>query len=154
MTKNLFLDFFREIRRSANRFISILCIVAIGVALFTGLLSSAPDMEYTIDDYYDDYNIMDIQVLSTLGLNADDIAAIEGLEVVDKVQAGYFTDALTTINGYEVAIRMHSLPTGYLYNGEDCINEINIVKGRLPQAANEIVIEDCLNYDYGFKVGD
>lgn len=154
MTKNLFLDFFREIRRSANRFISILCIVAIGVALFTGLLSSAPDMEYTIDDYYDQYNIMDIQVLSTLGLNDDDIAEIEGLDVVDKVQPGYFTDALATIDGYEVAVRLHSMPTSHLTEGEECINDVNIIRGRLPENENELVIEDNLNYDYGFKVGD
>lgn len=156
MTKNLLLDFWREIRRSANRFISILCIVAIGVALFTGLLSSAPDMEYTIDKYYDEFNIMDIQILSTLGLTQDDIDEIAALDVVEDVQAGYFTDALASIGGREVVFRVHSMPTSHLYDGQPCINEVDLVgkDSRMPQNPNEIVVEDCLNYDYGIKVGD
>lgn len=154
MTKDLFLDFKREIRHSLNRFLSILCIVAIGVAFFAGLKSSAPDMKGTMDNYYDQYNIMDLQVLSTLGLTADDIEAMRQVDGVENVQAGYFTDALATVDGSELVFRLHSMPESYIKDGTDCINEVKVVEGRLPQAENEIVIEDCLNVDYNLNVGD
>ena len=86
MTKNLILDFIREIRHSLNRFISIICIVSIGVAVFAGLRSAPKDMSYTMDKYYDTYNIMDLQVLSTLGLTDKDIEAIRAVEGVKQVQ--------------------------------------------------------------------
>ena len=42
-------DFFMEIRKSLNRFISIFFIVALGVAFYSGIQASAPDMRYTGD---------------------------------------------------------------------------------------------------------
>ncbi|MGN0474741.1 MAG: hypothetical protein ACI4IJ_06600, partial [Acutalibacteraceae bacterium] len=75
MTKSLFKDLIREIWKSKNRFVSILCIVAIGVSFFAGLKSAAPDMAYTIDNYFDEYNVQDLQIISPLGLTEEDIQA-------------------------------------------------------------------------------
>ena len=60
-------DTLREIRKSLGRFFSIFAIVAIGVAFFAGVKASAPIMKSTADSYFDDYNLMDIRLLSTLG---------------------------------------------------------------------------------------
>ena len=54
-------DIFREIKISLGRFLSILCIVAIGVAFFAGIKASAPDMKNSADMYFDTYNVQDIQ---------------------------------------------------------------------------------------------
>ena len=150
MTKNLIKDFLREIKSSANRFLSILLIVAIGVACFVGLKSAAPDMMYTMDSYFDDYNIMDIQVISTLGLTDEDLDAIAEVDGVKAVQGGYFADALTTINSSEFVFRIHSIPQAYLEGDTTTINQLNIVSGRMPEADNEIVIE--LNKSLGLDV--
>ena len=56
-----------EIRRSPGRFLSIFLIVAIGVAFFSGIRATEPDMRYTADAYSDKYQLMDLQVISTLG---------------------------------------------------------------------------------------
>ena len=154
MTKGLIKDFKREIRKSLNRFISILCIVAIGTAFFVGLKSSAPDLSYTMDDFYDRYNIMDMEVFSTLGLTEDDINVIREQEYVDQVQPAYFTDALTYINGSEFVFRLHSLPAGYREDPGAFINQVNVVEGRLPVGAGEIVVEDSLNMKLGIEIGD
>lgn len=69
-------DFYMEIRRSMGRFLSIFFIVAIGCAFFSGIRSSEPDMRYSGDAYFDAKNLMDIQVVSTMGLTDDDLAAI------------------------------------------------------------------------------
>ena len=38
-------DFYMEIRKSPGRFLSILFIVALGVAFFSGIRASEPDMK-------------------------------------------------------------------------------------------------------------
>ena len=77
MKKSLLKDSFREIVKSPNRFLSIFLIVALGTAFFSGVKAAAPDMKNTADIYYDDYNLMDIRILSTMGLTDDDMEAIE-----------------------------------------------------------------------------
>ena len=69
-------DFFREIRGSFNRYLSILLIVALGVAFYAGVRSAEPDMKLSADALYDAQNMMDLRVLSELGLTEDDIACL------------------------------------------------------------------------------
>ena len=57
-------EFWMEIRKSKSRFISILLIVALGVAFFSGIQASSPDMRYSGDAYYDESSLMDIKAVS------------------------------------------------------------------------------------------
>lgn len=154
MTRNLFIDFLRTIRYSLNRFLSILAIVAIGVAVFAGLRSSAPDMMYTMDRFYDDNNVMDVQIMSTLGLTKEDIEVIRNVEGVEAVQPGYFKDALSNTTGSELVFRLHSIPQGYASDPDKFINKLIVKEGRLPEKPDEIVLEKSLNFSVGFKLGD
>ena len=47
-----------EIRRSKARFLSIFFIVALGVAFFSGIQASSPDMRYSGDAYYDENSLI------------------------------------------------------------------------------------------------
>ena len=87
-------DFYMEIRRSPGRFLSIFLIVAIGVAFFSGIRATEPDMRYTADAYSDKYQLMDLQVISTLGLTGEDQKALEQVEGIEKVEPGYSVDVL------------------------------------------------------------
>ena len=69
-------DLFREIGRNKGRFLSVLFIVMLGAAFFSGIRSSKNDMRQSADTYYDDVNFMDIKVISTLGLTEDDLEDI------------------------------------------------------------------------------
>ena len=64
-----------------GRFLSIFFIVAIGVAFFSGIRSSEPDMRLSGDAYFDEKNLMDLQIISTLGLTKDDVDAIRQVKV-------------------------------------------------------------------------
>ena len=44
-------DFFREIKYTLNRYVSILLIVALGVAFLAGIRATCPDMKLTLDHY-------------------------------------------------------------------------------------------------------
>ena len=82
-------DFVRDIKNSKGRFISILLIVALGVAFFAGIKDAPLVMKKTSDSYYDDYNLMDIRITSTLGLTDDDVDAIKKINKVDGIKGTY-----------------------------------------------------------------
>ena len=64
----LLTDAFREVKNTRSRFFSILILAALAVAFLSGIKITAPDMQYTADNFYDKQNVMDGYVLSTLGL--------------------------------------------------------------------------------------
>ena len=61
-------DFVRDILKCKGRFLSIMAIVALGVAFFSGVKSAPLVMKNSSDKYYDNYNLMDVRLVSTLGL--------------------------------------------------------------------------------------
>ena len=79
MAKSLTKDTFRDIKKSFGRFFSILMICALGVAFFVGIKSAPISMEKTVDQYYDDYHMMDLRLVSTLGFTEDDVEALRKL---------------------------------------------------------------------------
>lgn len=151
MKKALWKDFLREIRISFARFISILVIVFIGVAFFAGVKATATDMKHSVDLYYDEYNMMDIRVLSTLGITEEDIDAIKQLESIEKVQPGYFCDVAVTIQSTEFIYKVHSLSSD---NDDNNLNRIRITEGRYPENSGECIIEDSSIIELGLGIGD
>lgn len=155
MKKALSKDIVRDIKKSRGRFISILCIVALGVAFFSGIKISPIDMKKTADKYYDDYNLMDIRVLSTLGLTDEDVKAVREIDGVEGVFPTYSIDALTNYKTQEIALRIHGLPLDLIKNdSDDYINRVNLVEGRLPEKSGEAVIERNKMDELNFSVGD
>ena len=136
-------DTFREIKKSKGRFISILIIIALGVAFFVGVKSAPMVMKATADKYYDDYNLMDIRVISTLGLTNDDIDAIRQVEGVEGALGTYSKDVVLNHDSREFVLKTHSLDLDSLEeNDENYINRVNVIEGRLPQKSGEVVIEN------------
>ena len=70
MSASLLTDILRAIRKSFNRFVSIIAIVALGAGFFVGVRVTAPSMRKTAQEYFRDNNLMDLRVLSTAGLTA------------------------------------------------------------------------------------
>lgn len=150
MKKSLWKDFLREIWKSKSRFISIYAIVFIGVAFFSGIKATAPDMKHSMDNYYDQYNLMDIRIMSTLGLTDDDISAIENSDGVKHVQTGYFSDVVTVIDSSQLVVKIHSIPK----EKEDSINQFKLTKGRYPENPGEAILEDSDILGFDLDIGD
>ena len=132
MKKALRKNFYMEIRHSLGRFLSIFFIVAIGCAFFSGIRASEPDMRYSGDAYFDEKNLMDIQVMSTMGLTEDDLDAIRAVDGVLDAEGSYATDVLCTIRGNQVAVHVMAL--------QDKMNQVQLEDGRLPEKENECVL--------------
>ena len=106
MKKALLKNSFKEIKTSYKRFISILLIALLGVGFFAGLRATSPDMVDTIDKYYKEQNVYDIQIMSTLGLTNSDIDAIKNIENVENVYGTYSEDILVKVNNKELVSKI------------------------------------------------
>lgn len=139
-------DFYMEIRRSLGRFMSIFFIVAIGCAFFSGIRASEPDMRYSGDAYFDDKNMMDIEVISTMGLTDDDLQAIEDAGGVAAVEGSYSVDVLCSEGDNQIAVHVMSLLPE--------MNQVQLEGGRLPEAEDECAVDvDYLN-ESSLEIGD
>lgn len=146
MKTALFKNFIREIKYSWSRFFSIATIVALGVAFFAGIRATSPDMVLTADSYFDSSNLMDIRVLSTWGLENEDIAALKSIEEIKEIEPGYSADLFGSINDDRYLLKAMSLP--------ESINTVELEEGRLPQNDTECVIDSQLLYNNNFQIGD
>lgn len=139
-------DFYMEIRRSLGRFLSIFFIVAIGCAFFSGIRSSEPDMRYSGDVYLDKRNLMDIKVVSTMGLTEDDLKAIEEVDGVEYAEGGYSSDVLFAQGDNKVVVHVMAL--------QPTMNQVTVERGRLPENGDECVIDEDYLAESGLEIGD
>lgn len=135
-------DFYMEIRKSPGRFLSILFIVALGVAFFSGIRASEPDMRLTGDAYFDESNLMDIKALSTYGVTQDDVDAISKIDGVEHAEGAYSADFMQIVDKKQKVLHMISL--------QDEMNQVKLSDGQMPQKAGECLADQ----DAGYKVGD
>ena len=139
-------DFFMEIKTSFGRFMSIFFIVAIGVAFFSGIRATEPDMRYSGDAYFDEKKLFDIQVISTLGLTEDDVRALKKVDGVERAEYGYSVDALCLANDSQQAVHIMSILQD--------MNLLTVEEGRLPEKKDECVVDVDYLGTSGYRIGD
>lgn len=139
-------DFYMEVRTSLNRFLSIFMIVALGVAFFAGLRATDPDMRITADNYFDLSNLMDIRILSTMGLTDGDVQAIAEVEGVKEVEPSYSTHVVCNVDGNELVLEVLS--------ATERLNQITVSEGRMPRSESEVLVDDFFITSTGYKLGD
>lgn len=141
-------DTWREIKNTRSRFLSLFLLSALAVAFLAGLRTTAPDMKHTADDYYDRAHLMDVRVLSTLGLTEEDIEALSAVSGVERAEGAWYVDATVRAeDGGTPIVRLHSL-------SERDINVPQLVEGRYPEADTECVVEEALLTMAGLSLGD
>ena len=143
--KALLKDTFKEIKKSYKRFISILMMALLGVGFFAGLRASSPDMVDSIDTYYKNQNVYDIEVMSTLGLTDADIEALSNIENVENVYGTYSRDGLIQTNDKEIVSKILCV---------DDVNQPVLVEGNMPENIDECVVEKSFLEGTGKKIGD
>ena len=117
----------------------------LGVGFFAGIRASSPDMVDTLDTYYKNQNVYDIQVVSTLGLTNDDIDAISKVENVEHVDGSFETDGQIEIENKEVIAKVMSLNN---------FNTPVLIECSLPSAQNECAVEPNFLLANNKKIGD
>ncbi|MCU9816421.1 hypothetical protein [Paraclostridium sp. AKS73] len=110
MRNPLFKDTFREIKKSRVEFYLFFAIITLGVSFFTGIKVASPVMEVTADKYYDQNDLMDLTVVSNLGLTDKDINSISKIDGISNVYPTYSKEVLTSIGTNQLALKVHGLP--------------------------------------------
>lgn len=153
MVSPFFKHALREMKATFGKFFSIFSIVAIGVAFFSGVKAAVPVMEHSADVYYDDYHLMDLRLLSTLGFDQDDIQAIREVTGVEGVFATHSMDVLTTVDNEQLVLKVHGLPIAS-NDDKDYVNQVRLIDGRLPEQSGECVIEENKLRASKLRIGD
>lgn len=126
----------RKIKKSFGRYLSLVIIILLGVGFYTGITTSIPDIKDKQKEYYDEMNLADLKLTSTLGFTEEDISAMQ-LTGVTQTLGSYSKDVLIG----EESIRIHAI--------EEKINKTKLITGRNPKKENE-----CLADAAHYKVGD
>ena len=146
MKKALHKEFWMEIRKSRARFISIFLIVTLGVAFFSGIQATAPDMRYSGDAFYDDSRLMDLKVIGTMGLTDDDLEALEALDGIEAVEGAWYADVFCGEHDQQKVVHVESLNT--------LVNQLSVDEGRLPEKADECFLDDAFASSQNLNIGD
>ena len=145
MKKVLLKDSIKEIKNTYKRFISILLMAFLGVGFFAGLRAASPDMIDTFNQFYEDNQVYDIQIISTLGLTEEDIEELEKVDEVEKIAGSFEKDGIIDINNKEIVTKLITI-------GE--INKPILTDGNMPQNADECMIEEGFLKSNNKQIGD
>lgn len=129
-----------------KRFVSIALISLLGVAVLTGIYAGCRDAFLATDRFFDTQGLHDIQVLSTVGLTDDDIAALRKVSGVAKVQGERSQIVTVDLNGKKT-VTMQEIGT----NG---IDQPYLQSGRMPEKSGEIAVTRKFIKDSGYKKDD
>lgn len=138
-------DFYMQIKKTLNRYLSIMAIVSLGVAFYAGVTSAEPDMRYTADYFYDNNNMMDIRVVGKRGLTDEDVDKLKDIDEIEDIAPSKNLDLIVELEDKEETLKAMSV--------EDIINLVTIKEGRMPKANGECIIDKQLA-EYKYKIGD
>lgn len=149
MKNLLFKSTLREIKSSFGRWIAILAIVALGVGFFAGLKACKPAFLETANEYLHSHNFFDYQLISTLGLEDEDVDIIKEVFQVGKAEGSYSADVLVKVG----SAKNGEIGTKFLTISKE-INIPSLVAGRMPTRADQC-LGDALYFtedDIGKKI--
>ena len=142
----LLTDTLREIKNTRSRFISIMILSALAVCFLAGLRVTEPDMKNSVDQYLDAQRLMDLRVVSTLGLTEEDVEVLSRQEGVELAQGAYTIDATVKVKDKDSTVKVLSFT--------DNLNIPDLQEGRLPEKAGECLVEPRFLQETGLSVGD
>ena len=158
-------DVIRSVTHSWGRFIAIAIIAALGTGFFAGLRMTGPDMRLAGDEYYDGTYLSDARVVSTVGLDDNQIDQIRAVKGVAAVMPAYEADAISDVDGIQCTLRYHSLDVDAAraceYDGvsttskdDDYLNRPILTSGTWPKAADECLLSADTVWQSEVKIGD
>ena len=136
----------REIKTSFKRFLSLIIISFLGVAVFVGINSAPINMIESLDNYLDEKDAYDIKITSNKGITDKSISEIK-YEDIDNIEGSKTLDFEVDSKETSYVVRVHS------YNKQS-VNKLKLIDGNLPKADDEIVVEDMLLKKENLNIGD
>lgn len=136
----------RMISKTRSRFLSVLLITFIGTAFFAGLRITPTVMNTATDAYLDQQQYADLTLITTYGITAEDIAAIEKIDGVEKAEGIFYFDALLTHGDEQEGVTV--------YSESSYFNQPYLVEGRDISSDEECLIDLEYQKKYDLSIGD
>jgi len=141
----LWRNFFRDLKSTAARLVSVIIITMIAITVHTGLYGIIYNVDLVTGSYKGSQNGADYWI-SGMGLNMEDMRALAALPGVTDVQPRVTLEAQQRGNE-DLTLRLYAVPE---YN----INTPYLMAGELPQTHREMVISDVYAAANGLSIGD
>ncbi len=139
-------DFFMEIRKSYPRFISIFLIVALGVAFYAGVRSAEPDMRLSADKLFDETSLVDIRILSTIGVDENEIEEVRNIDTVKAAEGVYHYNFLSYYDNKSNVVTVMSI--------NDEVSKLTLVDGKMPSNNKECLVDLKYIESKNMSIGD
>lgn len=136
-------------KENIKTFVSILLLTMLGVGFFVGMKNTVPSLKYTVQKYYDEANVFDLELTSSIGFDQDDVEVFRKIDNISNIVGSHTKDFVINGKTEDYVLRVHSYE-----NSKDTINQLELMDGRLPQKENEMVVEESLITNQGYKIGD
>ncbi len=154
MKRALITEAFRSIWKTRSRFLSILAIVAVGTGFFAGIKACTPDMMMTTEEYFKEYNLSDIHLVSTFGFDKKDMDAILAQEGIKYSMPSYAVELFADLpENSDTIVKVYSLPLNKDFDDPTWMNRPVLKEGRLPQQKGECLVEQGKDTPTEFTLG-
>ena len=114
--------------------------------MLSGLKAACDDLRYSADQFYDAQQVFDIQIVSTMGLDEDDLAALRKADGIERAEGVYRETVYTSVKGSSQNTDVQTL------GGQ--LNTPYLLKGRLPENEKEIAVSKTYADDSEKTIGD
>lgn len=143
---------FKDIKTLASKLVAIILIVMLGVGFLVGLMTTAPNMRYSVERYYIDNNASDIIIQSETPLTDQVIETLKVRPEVKDVMPYFMIDEIIQIHETNRMARIMLLD----FKNGITINKLRLIEGRLPNPNHEhveVVVEQSQAYLVDIEVG-
>lgn len=137
MNKTFLKTILRDFKKNITRLIAIFAIVALGVGFLVGLLSSTPDLENSMNNYYNETNTHDILIKSTIGFSKDDIENLKkDIDLIEYIEGYNQIDYISSYNNEKINVRK------IMCDFSSQINKISLISGNIPVNDDECIVQN------------
>ena len=143
---------YKDFKKLYKKLMAIVLIVAIGVAFLVGLLTTAPNMRYTVDKFYKDTHTADIMIQKYAPFTEEELYILKSDSLFENTMA-YFTVDEQIV--YDDIAHMSRIVLLDFKNGFS-INQLKLIDGRLPNPyadVVEVVVEQSQAYLLDIPIG-
>ena len=141
------LGILRTMRGSLKRFVALATICALGVTMICGLKVACIDLRASADRFFDEQDLFDLRVQSTLGITDDDVAALAALDGVETAEGGWVETCYTAVGSGSEKVDVKALSASGL-------NQPRLLEGHLPVTADQVAVTRRYLKESGKSIGD
>ena len=140
------LDARRNVKKQIVSYISIMVIAMVAVSAYLGIAYPAAALRKGASDYYARFRFWDLEVVSTMLMDEEDLETLRAIPGVKAVEGAYELSGDLLLENRIESISIIGVP--------DEISLPELTEGRLPAAVGECAVEEELVSRYGLGIGE